>query len=82
MPFAGQGYCLVQIDDNTFFLAGSDVPNSNVWIYNMATDTWTQKTSITLARRAPTCGLVVRDDGSKEVVVAGGFNGYSNSVDK
>ena len=71
------------IDGKVYFAGGSVSPNASpwahnsLWIYDLASNSWTSGPALSQRRRASGAGVLVNDAGEKEFYVVGGYSGYS-----
>ena len=77
-PWPRANYALTRISDTQVMMTGGRAGNSEetdeAWIYDSFLDEWTEIESFAVARENHVAGLVQGTDGSKYVVIAGGFD--------
>merc|ERR1711974_393563 len=72
--------CLVIVNTTTVFVAGGLTPGQcgqknkrDTYFYNMEKDTWTRGPYLRIGKFEHTCKLVTHDDGTRDVVIMGGY---------
>ena len=72
-------HCLVRINDTHTYLGGGNAGISFdlAFLYDWVTGTWTELPPSLTKKDNAACGLAVNEDGTADIVVAGGFNSLS-----
>ncbi len=71
LPLDMSYYCLAIVDSDRLFVSFWGA----TFVYSATEDSWTQVSGMPTARGSHSCKTVVRVDGTKELIAAGGFDG-------
>ena len=93
LPMPVHWHCLAKINETSAIMIGGEIAlthntsmaSNKTWFYNFNTTSWTPGPSLDHARETASCGLITDSaDGSKMVVITGGFtvnDTYMNSTE-
>ena len=76
-----QGACILIVNETTLFVAGGKEYNYEqalTYFFNLNTNSWVRGPDLTERKQYHTCSLVTQPDGTRDVVVVGGYRAYSD----
>lgn len=81
LPRASADHCVLQIGASEFLFLGGVPYDDSVYKYDFDLGRWTPLADMPTIKRGPYCGVVVRGDDSKDVIVSSGYGlgGYSDN---
>ena len=72
LPVGTQSHCTVKVNDTHIALMGGEPHGTELWLFDLVSETWSLMVErISVQRQSPICGVVTRQSGEKEIVIAG-----------